>query len=127
MKPVEVAVAVLQAQDRVFLRRRRNTDHLEGFWEFPGGKIEEGETPEQALIREVSEETNLNLDVHRLEELLVVEHQYPERRVRLHFFRCRLKRAPRLAGGRWVRISRLDGLRLPEANRSVVLLLKARE
>lgn len=83
---VNVAVAVVQRSDgRVLLAERPAHKVSGGFWEFPGGKFNAGENPEQALARELHEEIGIELDTaHRW---LTYEHRYPDKIVRLHFFR----------------------------------------
>ena len=61
---------------------------MEGYWEFPGGKIEEGESREESLTRELKEE--LGVTLHRVEPLWTLEHDYPERRVTLYFLQARI-------------------------------------
>ncbi|HSR68857.1 MAG TPA: (deoxy)nucleoside triphosphate pyrophosphohydrolase [Acidobacteriota bacterium] len=127
---VQVAVAVLLHGSNVWVHKRRRTGHLDGLWEFPGGKIEEGESPLQALLREVREETGIELQGDACRPLRVVRHDYPQRRVELHFFLCPLRTAGAAGGGpgnsaregegRWVGIDDLTGLSLPRANHPVV-------
>lgn len=84
--PVDVAVAVLQRPDgRVLLAERPAGKPWAGYWEFPGGKIEAGESSLQALTRELREE--LGIDIDRASPWISFEYAYPERRVRLHFYR----------------------------------------
>ncbi|WP_018873056.1 Nudix family hydrolase [Thioalkalivibrio sp. ALJ16] len=84
--PVEVAVGLIRDADgRVLVTRRRAGRHLEGFWEFPGGKVAPGETPAAALARELDEE--LGIRVHAATHCLSIPHDYPERRVILRVFR----------------------------------------
>jgi len=83
---LDVAVAVLQRADgRVLLAQRPAGKPWEGYWEFPGGKIESGEAVEQALARELHEE--LGVDPDRVYPWVTQEYAYPEKRVRLHFYR----------------------------------------
>ena len=83
---LDVAVAVLQREDgRVLLAQRPAGKPWEGYWEFPGGKIELGEAPERALARELHEE--LGVDPDRVYPWLTQEYAYPEKYVRLHFYR----------------------------------------
>ena len=81
----EVAAAVIEADGR-YLITRRVKGHLEGFWEFPGGKVRPGETLPECLRREVREELGVEVSVG--EKLETVTWHYPERTVVLHFFRC---------------------------------------
>lgn len=121
---VEVAAVILQYQDQVWIQRRGNTDHLAGYWEFPGGKMEPGETPRQALARELREELGTELPGLPEEPFWVQSYSYPERKVRLHFFRLELEARPHLVSGRWVTLEQLDDHLFPPANTKVVRRLK---
>ncbi|HOT28134.1 MAG TPA: NUDIX domain-containing protein [Candidatus Ozemobacteraceae bacterium] len=83
----EVGAAVVVHGSRVLLAKRTGGD-LDGLWEFPGGKLENGESAAQAVERELVEELNLEVSAH--ERLLVLEHAYPDKDIRLHFVRCEL-------------------------------------
>ena len=86
MKLTEVAAAVILRPDGSFLLGQRAADTFyPGYWEFPGGKVEAGETPHQALVRELHEE--LEIDVLAATPWIVREHAYEHAHVRLHFFR----------------------------------------
>ena len=88
MSVVNAAVAVLQdASGRVLLAQRPEGKGWAGWWEFPGGKIEQGESAQQALSRELMEE--LGMQVVQAYPWLTREHAYPEKTVRLHFFMVR--------------------------------------
>ncbi len=120
---VEVAVAVLLKQGRVWIQKRRGTGHLDGFWEFPGGKVLSGERPLQAVLREVSEESGIELPARSAQPLQSLDYTYPERRLRLHFFLCRLDglEVPDMPGnGLWVELTNLESYAFPPANRPVL-------
>lgn len=88
MKITNVAAAVIERTDGSFLLGQRAADTFyAGYWEFPGGKIEPGETPHRALVRELQEE--LGIEVLRADPWLRQEHVYEHAHVRLHFFRVR--------------------------------------
>ncbi|MBN2450709.1 MAG: NUDIX domain-containing protein [Lentisphaeria bacterium] len=86
MTSVEVCAAVVRRGDRVLLATRPGGSHLAGKWEFPGGKVAEGETLEECIRRELLEE--LGLGILRAEHLGTVEHTYPGKHVVLHFLEC---------------------------------------
>ena len=88
MKITDVAAAVIERPDGSFLLGQRAADTFyAGYWEFPGGKVEAGETPHDALLRELHEE--LGIEVLRADPWLRREHTYEHAHVRLHFFRVR--------------------------------------
>jgi mutator protein MutT len=91
MQRLEVAAAVLVHEGKVLLARR-DGGAQNGLWEFPGGKLEDGETWAQAVEREILEE--LDLRVAAIRRLCVIEHDYPEKRIRLHFVFCRCAEIP---------------------------------
>ena len=119
MDIIDVAAALVFREQRLLITRRPSGSHLEGLWEFPGGKREAGETFEQCLVRELEEELGIEVDVGPLIETLV--HSYPEKTVRLMFFRCRLKnKEPRPLGCpdfRWVTSSQLVQFQFPAAQK----------
>ncbi|MEQ1731155.1 MAG: (deoxy)nucleoside triphosphate pyrophosphohydrolase [Vicinamibacterales bacterium] len=128
--PTEVIVvvaAVIEDGDRFLLTRRQAGVHLEGFWEFPGGKVDVGETHEAALIREMREE--LDVDVTVGAQVFAAVHRYPDRRVALHFLRCGLNGEPRPMLGQamaWVERDELRTLRFPEADAELIARLTSR-
>ena len=87
MKQIEVVAAILHHNGRYFATQR-GYGEFEGWWEFPGGKIESGETPEQALQREIQEE--LGVDIVVGEKLCVTEHDYPAFHLTMHCYLCTL-------------------------------------
>ena len=85
MKSIEVAAAIIRKGDRIFATER-GYGKWKDWWEFPGGKIEAGETPRDALVREIREELSADIVVGRL--LKTVEWDYPEFHLTLHCFMC---------------------------------------
>ena len=88
MPTVVVAAAVVREGERFLLTKRPDKGHLAGFWEFPGGKVEEGESPEAALVRECDEE--IGIDVVPIDILDVTFHRYASKDVLLLFYACAL-------------------------------------
>lgn len=86
VKTIEVCAAVIRNDDKCLICSRPANSKWHGYWEFPGGKIEPGETVAQCVCRELKEE--LNLKVRALDTIWILEHEYPEYRVRVHFIRC---------------------------------------
>ena len=86
---IDVAAALIQdAEGRYLITRRRRGSHLEGLWEFPGGKRDAGEDLEACLARELSEELGARFVVGQ--KIDTIRWEYPDRTVVLHFYRCRL-------------------------------------
>lgn len=122
-----VVVAAVVERDGCFLvtLRPRGT-HLEGHWEFPGGKCEPGETHAEALAREMREELAVHAQVGRL--VHAVTHAYPERTVQLHFYACDLVGDPSPLLGqqmRWVPRHELPTLLFPDADADLIARLTA--
>jgi 8-oxo-dGTP diphosphatase len=123
---IVVLAAVIEDDGRrLLVARRPEGTHLAGYWEFPGGKCEPGESHEDCLRRELREELGAHADIG--DELLVTEHAYPDRRIRLHFRRCRLLDRPRPLVGqqlRWIARHELHTLEFPPADRELIALLR---
>lgn len=128
MKQIEVVAAILHHNGRYFATQR-GYGEFEGWWEFPGGKIESGETPEQALQREIQEE--LGVDIVVGEKLCITEHDYPTFHLTMHCYLCTL------ADGKielrehksavWLKPQELDIPNWLQADREVVGILSRRE
>lgn len=88
MKTIRVVAAIIIHEDKVFATQR-GYGEFKGGWEFPGGKIEEGETPQEALVREIKEELNVEIEVGEL--LDVVEYDYPNFHLSMDCFICNIK------------------------------------
>lgn len=125
--PIIVAAAVIIEDGRVLLTRRNEGQHLAGMWEFPGGKLEDGESPEEALVRECREECGIEVGV--AEVLDVTHHRYPEKDVLLLFYRCELRagevRHLQVADHAWVAPGDLGAYALPPADLRVVTRIQA--
>jgi mutator protein MutT len=116
----QIAIALVEREACYLVGQRPPGVSLAGLWEFPGGKVQAGETPEQAAIRECLEETGLTARV--VERYAVVRHDYEHDRVELRFFRCTpvdSARSP-CESFRWVTVAELAELQFPEANRAVL-------
>lgn len=127
MTTVVVTAAVVERDGRLLVTRRLKGSHLEGYWEFPGGKCEPGETLEASLVRELREELGVEAVVG--EKILATSHAYPERRVELHFFSVSLSGEPVPQLGQemqWIVREELGGLTLPPADDELVALLTFR-
>ena len=119
-----VAAAVIERDGRYLITRRQPGVHLAGHWEFPGGKCEPDETLDACLRRELREE--LNVDVTVGDVLLTTTHDYPERRVELHFVRCGLEGEPAPQLGqemRWTPREELNALEFPPADAELIRIL----
>ncbi|MGN0432576.1 MAG: (deoxy)nucleoside triphosphate pyrophosphohydrolase [Lachnospiraceae bacterium] len=88
MKTIEVVAAVIRHEEKIFATQRGYGDFKDG-WEFPGGKLEAGETPKQALVREIREELDTEIEVGDLIE--TVEYDYPQFHLIMHCFWCTVK------------------------------------
>jgi len=124
MTTVVVTAAVIEIAGRFLVTRRQQGVHLEGFWEFPGGKCDRDEPLKDCLARELFEELDVSSRVG--EELCATTHAYPDRSVELHFFRCELLGEPRPALGqemRWVRREDLAALAFPPADTELIQIL----
>jgi len=123
---VEVVAAVIERDGRILIARRPTGRHLEGLWEFPGGKRRADESPEAALVREIREELDAAVAVGPLLETL--DWTYPGRRVRLSFFRCTIAGEPRALEGQeiaWVRPAELARYPFPPADATLLARLAA--
>lgn len=87
MKSIEVVAAIIRRNDRILATQRGYGEFKDG-WEFPGGKTERGETPQQALVREIKEE--LKSEIRVGEKLCTVEYDYPKFHLTMHCFWCDL-------------------------------------
>src|ERR1700674_414517 len=122
------AVALIDADGRVLLAQRPEGKHLAGLWEFPGGKVQLGETPEAALIRELEEELGIDVEASCLAPFTFASHAYPEFHLLMPLYVCRkwsgipiAREGQRLA---WVRPARLGDYPIPPADKPLVAMLR---
>lgn len=128
MKQVNVAIAIVARGRDILICQRKSDATLADFWEFPGGKIEPGETPSQCAAREVLEEVGLAIEP--VESLPLIEFEYSDVRVRLHPFFCKyVSGDPQPIGcqqTRWVAPESLGDYRFPSANDPLLVEIQSR-
>lgn len=124
-----VAVALVDGEGRVLVQQRPEGKTMAGLWEFPGGKLEAGETPEAALVRELAEELAIDVEAACLAPAAFASHPLDGRHLLLLLYVCRKWRGqPRAVEGgalKWVRPVALHGLAMPPADRPLIGLLDA--
>jgi len=122
------AVALIDVDGRVLLTQRPEGKSLAGLWEFPGGKVEPGETPESALIRELDEELGINTWASCLAPLTFASHSYPEFHLLMPLFACRKWQGiPQGLEGqtlKWVRAMDLRSYPMPPADLPLIPILQ---
>lgn len=122
------AVALIDRDGRVLLAQRPEGKPMAGLWEFPGGKVEPGETPEAALIRELHEELGIDTWASCLAPLTFASHAYAEFHLLMPLFACRKWQGipePREAQGlAWVRPERLKDYKMPAADLPLIPVLR---
>ncbi len=124
-KTIEVVAAVIfDEQGRIFATQR-GYGEWKDWWEFPGGKMEAGETPEQALRREIHEELAAEIEVGEL--LRTIDYDYPDFHLTMHCFMCRLEGRVTLLeheAAKWLAPSELDSVRWLPADEEIIEKLK---
>jgi 8-oxo-dGTP diphosphatase len=121
------ACALIDADGRVLLAQRPEGKQLAGLWEFPGGKVEPGETPEQCLIRELQEEIGIETDVPCLAPLTFASHSYDDFHLLMPLYVCRRFRGiarPREGQAlKWVRPKQMRDYPMPPADAPLIPFL----
>jgi mutator protein MutT len=122
MKRIEAAIAIIVRGDKVLVCQRKDDDTFGGYWEFPGGKQEAGETLEECLARELLEE--LAISARPIGRLTTIEHDYPNALLRLHPFVCAHEEGEpqhlECQASRWIDPAALRDYRFPPANESLI-------
>jgi 8-oxo-dGTP diphosphatase len=123
-----VAVALIDVDGRVLLARRPEGKHLAGLWEFPGGKVHDGETPEAAVVRELREELAVDITESCLAPFAFASHAYDDFQLLMPLYLCRVwKGTPTPLEGqtlRWVRPLGMASLPMPPADAPLVAMLR---
>ena len=124
---IDVVAAIIRKDGEILITQRLDNVHLARFWEFPGGKVEFGESFEVALQREIQEELGIKIRVN--DEFLTIDYDYPTKSVRLHFFNCTvLQGDPRpidVADLRWVNPDDIGNYQFPPADAELITKLRA--
>ena len=122
------AVALVDVDGRVLLAQRPEGKSLAGLWEFPGGKVEKGETPEAALIRELTEELGIDTEASCLAPLTFASHNYESFHLLMPLFVCRKwQGTPRALEGQrleWVAPQKLRSYPMPPADAPLIPILR---
>jgi 8-oxo-dGTP diphosphatase len=122
------AAALVDADGRVLVARRPPGKSMAGLWEFPGGKVRPGETPEAALVRELREELGVDTAESCLAPIAFASHAYVDFHLLMPLFACRVWRGePHAREGqalKWVMPARLAELEMPPADRPLIALLR---
>ncbi|GAB5447112.1 8-oxo-dGTP diphosphatase MutT [Gymnodinialimonas sp.] len=122
------AVALIDAEGRLLLAQRPEGKSMAGLWEFPGGKVEDGETPEEALIRELQEELGIDTWASCLAPLTFASHAYEKFHLLMPLFACRKwDGIPQSREGqtlKWVRAADLRDFPMPPADIPLIPILR---
>ncbi|QEE11535.1 (deoxy)nucleoside triphosphate pyrophosphohydrolase [Bartonella krasnovii] len=123
-----VACALLDQDNRVLLTKRPQGKSLAGLWEFPGGKVEQGEIPEISLIRELEEELGIHVQVDNLQPLTFASHSYETFHLLMPLYLCRhyegVARGREGQNLKWIFIGDLERYPMPDADKPLVQILK---
>ena len=126
MQIIEVAVGLICRNGRYLIARRKPGSHLAGFWEFPGGKRETGESLTECLQRELFEELSIRVDLPV--PYRIIRHDYMDRIIELHFFRCAIEEGDPVPIGceeiQWVHPEDFSQFKFPPADYAIIEALR---
>ena len=132
MKHYEVVAAVIEYEDKILCMQRGKAkfEYTSYKFEFPGGKVEAGEEKHIALVRELSEEMDLNVTISENDYLLTVDHTYPDFAITMHAYLCKVNTPDFVmkehVDFKWLSVCELDSLDWAEADKPIVEFLKNR-
>lgn len=126
MKRIEVVAAIIY-KEGTFLATQRGYGEFKGLWEFPGGKIKTGETPQEALIREIKEELDITINVNRF--ICTTEYDYPQFHLTMHSYLCDIASGNMILkehlSNLWLQKEDLNKVNWLPADKEVVKVLKS--
>jgi len=124
---IDVVAAIIRKDEKILITQRLDNVHLARLWEFPGGKVEAGESLQMALRREIREELGIEIRVN--EKLLSLDYDYPTKSVRLHFFYCTVldgdAQPINVADLRWVSPHDIGNYQFPPADAEIINILRS--
>ena len=125
MRQIEVVASIIQ-RDGAYFATQRGYGEFEGMWEFPGGKIEPGESPEAALQREIQEELGIDITINRF--LCTTDYDYPSFHLTMHCYLCEIKSGEielrEHKSARWLTAETLDSVEWLPADKEIVAPLR---
>ena len=125
---IVASIALIDANNQILIAKRPNKKHLSGFWEFPGGKVEKGESPENALVREVKEEINIDINNKCIAPLTFSEFDYKKFHLLLLLYVCRRWEGEPISMEKneikWVKANTLRQYKMPPADDSLIYSLQ---
>ncbi len=119
-----VAAVIVRQNNQILITQRMPDSHLAGYWEFPGGKIDEDESPEQALKREIKEELNAEVEIQCL--LWQQDFEYQQKKIHISFYHCRLLsdegqiKPLEVADFRWISVAEFTQFKFPPADAAFI-------
>jgi 8-oxo-dGTP diphosphatase len=123
-----VSIALIDSNNKILISKRPDKKHLSGFWEFPGGKVEKNETPENAIIREVKEELNVDINNKCIAPLSFSEFDYKKFQLLLLLYVCRRwegePQSMEKNEIKWVEANMLRQFKMPPADDSLIYSLQ---